>query len=57
MMNNEDLIKIIWDKEPYLKQIRGYLHQYPEVSAHEFATASFLKNEILKIGLLITEVV
>lgn len=55
-MNNEDLIKRIWAKESCLKQMRGYLHQYPEVSANELETAKFLQNAIAKIGLPIIKI-
>jgi amidohydrolase len=41
---------------PYLQEIRGYLHEYPELSGKEFETARFIQSELAKLGLAVTQV-
>lgn len=42
--------------ERYVKEIRGYLHEHPEVSSQEHETTRFLQNEVSKLGLPVTGV-
>ncbi|MDR1601460.1 MAG: amidohydrolase [Tannerella sp.] len=42
--------------ESYMKEMRGYLHEHPEVSSGEYETARFLQSEVTKMGLPITVV-
>lgn len=54
MSNN--LVKKVESHNDYLINTRRYLHQYPELSGKEFATAEFLKREIEELGLPIEQV-
>lgn len=56
MINNKELLERIGDLDTYMSETRGYLHQYPEVSSEEWETRKFLKEEINKLGLPITDV-
>lgn len=51
-----DLLQIINQHETYLKNTRGYLHQYPELAAEEFKTTAFLQEEVAKLNLPITKI-
>jgi amidohydrolase len=42
--------------DPYLRQIRGYLHEHPELSGQEYETAQFIRSEIDRLGLPVTQV-
>ncbi|MDR2139675.1 MAG: amidohydrolase [Tannerella sp.] len=42
--------------DPYLRKIRGYLHEHPEVSGKEFETSRFLREEISRLGLPVTRI-
>ncbi|MDR2388942.1 MAG: amidohydrolase [Tannerellaceae bacterium] len=42
--------------DSYVRQVRGYLHEHPEVSAKEFETSRFLQAEVSGMGLPITQV-
>ncbi|MDR2469860.1 MAG: amidohydrolase, partial [Tannerella sp.] len=41
---------------PYMTEVRGYLHEHPELSGKEVETARFIKAEIAKLGLPVTDV-
>lgn len=56
MIDNTDLLKRIDDLDPYMRETRGYLHENPEVSSAEWETRDFLKDEIRKLDLPITDV-
>jgi amidohydrolase len=42
--------------DPYIREVRGYLHENPELSGQEVETAKFIQAEIAKLGLPITKV-
>jgi amidohydrolase len=42
--------------DTYIRQMRGYLHERPELSAKEFETTRFLQAEVSKMGLDVTPV-
>ncbi|MDR0749882.1 MAG: amidohydrolase [Tannerellaceae bacterium] len=42
--------------DSYIRQIRGYLHEYPELSSKEFETTRFLQAEVSRMGLPVTPV-
>ncbi|MDR0757078.1 MAG: amidohydrolase [Tannerella sp.] len=52
----ETLAAKVRAKESYMKEVRGYLHEHPEVSSGEYATARFLQSEVAKSGLPVTKV-
>lgn len=56
MINNNIILEKVNNLEEYLYETRGYLHENPEVTAHEFETSKFLKGEVEKLGLSIEEV-
>jgi amidohydrolase len=51
-----DLLQKIKEIDPYIRNIRGYLHEHPERSLQEYETSQFLQREISKSGLLVTPV-
>lgn len=55
-MENSALLERIYSTEAYVKEVRGWLHQHPEVSNKEFETSKFLLAEVAKIGLPVTMV-
>ncbi len=55
-MDNEKLIKAVDSYEDYMIKTRRYLHENPELSGQEINTSKFLKEEVRKLGLPITEV-
>lgn len=55
-MDNEKLIKTVNSYENYIIETRRYLHENPELSGKEIKTSEFLKEEVRKLGLPITEV-
>ncbi|NLW43024.1 MAG: amidohydrolase, partial [Tissierellia bacterium] len=56
MINNDLIIEKVNNLEEYLYTTRGYLHENPEVTGHEYETSKFLKAEVEKLGLPIEEV-
>ncbi|MDR1624408.1 MAG: amidohydrolase [Tannerellaceae bacterium] len=52
--------EVVLDKvqavDAYIREIRGYLHEHPELSGQEFETAQFIQAEIAKLGLPVTNV-
>jgi metal-dependent amidase/aminoacylase/carboxypeptidase family protein len=42
--------------DPYIREVRGYLHEHPELSGQEVETAKFIQAEIAKLGLPVTKV-
>ncbi|MDR0844044.1 MAG: amidohydrolase, partial [Tannerella sp.] len=55
-VSNETILKKVQGVDQYMKTIRGYLHEHPEVSGQEFETAKFIQSEIAKLGLPVTKV-
>jgi amidohydrolase len=54
VINNEEILKQIQLVDLYMREVRGWLHEYPELSGKETETAKFIRSEISKIGLPIT---
>ncbi|MDR3260818.1 MAG: amidohydrolase [Tannerella sp.] len=52
----ERLLEKVQATDPYLRKIRGYLHEHPEESGKEYETARFIQAEIAKLGLPVTRV-
>ncbi|MDR1645041.1 MAG: amidohydrolase [Tannerellaceae bacterium] len=42
--------------DAYIRQVRGYLHEHPELSSKEVETTRFLQDEVRKMGLDVTPV-
>ncbi|MDR0687692.1 MAG: M20/M25/M40 family metallo-hydrolase, partial [Prevotellaceae bacterium] len=42
--------------DAYIREVRGYLHERPELSGQEYETAKFIRNEIAALGLPVTSV-
>ena len=42
--------------DAYIREVRGYLHERPELSGQEYETAKFIQEEIAKLGLPVTHV-
>ncbi|MDR0566724.1 MAG: amidohydrolase, partial [Prevotellaceae bacterium] len=42
--------------DSYIREVRGYLHERPELSGQEHETAEFIRKEIAKLGLPVTNV-
>jgi|AGTN01.2.fsa_nt_gi amidohydrolase len=55
-ITKDSVLKQVQSIDPYLREIRGYLHEHPEVSSQEFETARFLQQEIAKLGIPVTKV-
>lgn len=55
-VGKEAILEKIKQTDSYIRQIRGYLHERPELSAQEFETTRFLQEEVAKLGLPVTKV-
>ncbi|MDR0844258.1 MAG: amidohydrolase [Tannerella sp.] len=53
-MNKTVLLQKVKEIDPYIREIRGYLHEHPERSSQEYETSKFLRAEISKSGLPVT---
>ncbi|MDR0538051.1 MAG: amidohydrolase [Tannerellaceae bacterium] len=42
--------------DKYIREVRGYLHEHPELSGKEFGTANYIQNELAQLGLDVTKV-
>ncbi|MDR3236563.1 MAG: amidohydrolase [Prevotellaceae bacterium] len=42
--------------DTYIREVRRYLHEHPEISAKEVETTKFLQAEIAKLGLPVTQI-
>jgi amidohydrolase len=42
--------------DAYVREVRGYLHEHPELSGQEYETAKFIQGELAKLGLPVTKV-
>lgn len=54
-MKKTNIVDLVESVDPYVRETRGYLHQYPEISAEEFQTAEWLKKEISQYGLVVEQ--
>jgi amidohydrolase len=45
------ILEKVKEIDPYVRSIRGYIHEHPEKSLQEFETSKFLKAEVEKLGL------
>ncbi|SFL12882.1 M20 family metallopeptidase [Proteiniphilum saccharofermentans] len=55
-VKKEAVLEKVSQIDSYVRQIRGYLHERPELSAQEFETSRFLQEEVEKLGLTVTKV-
>lgn len=55
-VKKEAVLEKVSQIDSYVRQIRGYLHERPELSAQEFETSRFLQEEVEKLGLTVTRV-
>lgn len=55
-IKKEAVLEKVKQTDRYVRQIRGYLHERPELSAREFETTRFLQEEVAKLGLPVTKV-
>lgn len=53
---NEEILKFIEQHDNEARKLRQYLHEHPEISAHEKSTSKFLKEIVRELGLEIEEV-
>jgi len=53
-IKKEAILEKVKATDSYVREIRGYLHEHPEVSSKEFETAKFIQAEIAKLGLPVT---
>ncbi|MBF0780531.1 MULTISPECIES: amidohydrolase [unclassified Granulicatella] len=56
MREKQSILQKISEYEHYMVATRRYLHENPEVSGKEYDTSAFLKQEVSRFGLPITEV-
>jgi amidohydrolase len=55
-VDKEVMLSKVKAVEGYVKEMRGYLHEHPEVSSEEYETTRFLQQEVAKMGLPVTRV-
>lgn len=55
-VKKELILEKVKSVDTYIREIRGYLHEHPELSGKEFETTQFLQAEIAKLGLPITQI-
>ncbi|MDR0657787.1 MAG: amidohydrolase [Mediterranea sp.] len=55
-VRKEIILEKVQATDSYLREIRGYLHEHPELSGKEVETARFIRSEIAKSGLAVTNV-
>ncbi len=55
-VDGEVVLEQVRSVDDYVREIRGYLHEHPELSGQEFETARFIQSEIAKLGLPVTKV-
>ncbi|MDR3339078.1 MAG: amidohydrolase, partial [Candidatus Symbiothrix sp.] len=53
-IKKEAILEKVKATDSYVREIRGYLHEHPEVSSKEFETAKFIQAEIVQLGLPVT---
>jgi amidohydrolase len=55
-VKKEILLDKVQATDSYIREVRGYLHEHPELSGKEFETARFIQDEVTKWGLPVTKV-
>lgn len=55
-IKKEVLLAKVQAVDAYIREVRGYLHERPELSGQEYETAGFIQQEIVKLGLPVTKV-
>jgi amidohydrolase len=55
-VKKETVLEKVHATDDYMREVRGYLHEYPELSGKEVETAKYIQAEIEKLGLSITKV-
>jgi amidohydrolase len=55
-IRKEIVLEKVKETDSYIRQVRGYLHEHPEISSREFETTRFLQEEVTKMGLSVTTV-
>jgi len=55
-VDKETVLKKVHETDAYVRQVRGYLHENPEISGKEFETAKYIQAELEKMGLPVTKV-
>jgi amidohydrolase len=55
-VNAETVLANVQAVDSYIREVRGYLHERPELSGQEYETAKFIRKELAKLGLPVTSV-
>jgi amidohydrolase len=55
-INAETVLAKVQAVDAYVREVRAYLHEHPELSGQEYETAEFIQREIAKLGLPVTKV-
>jgi amidohydrolase len=55
-VNAKTVLAKVQAVDAYIREVRGYLHERPELSGQEYETAKFIQEEIAKLGLPVTKV-
>jgi amidohydrolase len=55
-VKKEIILEKVRTLTPYLQEVRGYLHEHPELSGQEIETAQYIRTEIARLGLPVTPV-
>jgi len=55
-VNKEIVLEKARNIDAYVRQVRGHLHEHPELSGKEFETAEYIQSELEKMGLPVTKV-
>lgn len=56
-VDREDVVlEQVRSVDNYVREIRGYLHEHPELSGQEFETAQFIQKELASLGIPVTKV-
>ncbi|MDR2118571.1 MAG: amidohydrolase [Tannerellaceae bacterium] len=55
-VRTETIAEKVQAADSYIRQVRGYLHEHPELSSKEFETTRFLQEEVSKMGLPVVKV-
>ncbi|MDR2763720.1 MAG: amidohydrolase [Tannerella sp.] len=55
-VNAETVLAKVQAVDTYIREVRGYLHERPELSGQEYETAKFIQEELAKLGLPVTNV-
>jgi metal-dependent amidase/aminoacylase/carboxypeptidase family protein len=55
-VNSAVIIDKVKATDSYVREVRGYLHEHPELSGQEFETAKFIQAELSKLELPVVKV-